>query len=158
MKKNRCFLLLCLLTLLLTSCGSKDTTYKTLEDEVVGRSLILQETYGKISNDMATAYCDGEKTYLILYYYGIGKESQNLGSTYCMYVTDKDGETEISDPNGDYDDLTVEFMNVMRLQYEAKWEEYKYKDMEITYEQYKNFEEGYLPTCYASNDKLRETD
>ncbi len=160
MKKS--FLLivmLCVFGCFIAGCGdSANEEFKSLEDEVIKRSLLLQEMYGKISNDMAIAYCDGEKQYLILYYYGIGKESQNLGNTYCIYVTDKDGETQISDPNGDFDDLTTEFMEVIQYTYYADWEKYKTKELEISYEQYNNFEEGYLPACYASNDKLREND
>ena len=147
--------MLCTFSCLVVGCGDSNK-YESLEDEVIKRSLLLQETYGKISNDMAIAYCDGERKYLALYYYGIGKESQKLGDTYCIYITDKDGKTEISDPNGDFDDLATNLMEVNQYSYNATWKEYKLKEMEISYEQYNNFEEGYLPACYASNDKLRE--
>lgn len=159
MNKKICCILCLIILFSCASCGStEDNLYKTLEDEVVARSLLLQQTYGKIGFDAAYAYCDGEETYLIIYFYGIGKESQNLGDTYCMYITNKDEDVRISDPNGNYDDLSVQLMNVVCLTYEAKWQEYKNNDMEITYEQYKNFEEGYLPLCYGSKDidnKLR---
>ena len=147
--------MLCTFSCLVVGCGDSNK-YESLEDEVIKRSFLLQETYGKISNDMAIAYCDGERKYLVLYYYGIGKESQKLGDTYCIYITDKDGKTEISDPNGDFDDLATNLMEVNQYSYNATWKEYKLKEMEISYEQYNNFEEGYLPACYASNDKLRE--
>lgn len=159
MKKKICFLLLVFILLSFTSCGSpKGDSYTSLEEEVVARALLLQESYGKISVDAAYAYSDGESRYLILHYYGIGKESQNLGDTYCIYITDKNGNIEISDPNSDYDDLSVQLMNVVCLTYEETWDKYKVNDLKITYEQYKIFEEGYLPACYGSkdiNDKLR---
>ena len=65
--------MLCTFSCLVVGCGDSNK-YESLEDEVIKRSLLLQETYGKISNDMAIAYCDGERKYLVLYYYGIGKK------------------------------------------------------------------------------------
>lgn len=158
MKKGWFIVVMCFIVCFVAGCGNNSAKEKnkSLEDEVIERSLLLQETYGKISNDVAIAYCDGEEKYLILYYYGIGKESQNLGDTYCIYITDKDGKTEVLDPNGDFDDLSVQLMEVNKYVYEANWTEYETKGMEITYEQYNDFEEGFVPACYASNDKLIE--
>lgn len=133
--------------------GSKASS---LEDEIYSYAKDLQDTYGKISVDFVKAYCDGENQYIILYYYGLGKNYDVYGDTYIVYTTSKDGKTEIYDPNGDVSSLSNDFMNVKLAMYDVDIAEYKDAQKIITYEEFKNFQEGYIDENFFEgvNDKL----
>lgn len=158
MKKLNVLIILTIITIcLLSGCGN-DNKFSTIEDEVYSYASELQDKYGKISIDVVYAYCDGETQHLLLYYYGIGSNAEEIGDTYILCEIPKDGELKISDPLDDMDSLSAELLDVnMQIQHD-EYNSYKESENEITYEEYKDFEKGYLPSYYASevNDKLHD--
>lgn len=142
---------------LFTGCGNSNK-FSTIEDEVYSYASELQNKYGKISVDVVYAYCDGETQYLLLYYYGIGTNAEDIGDTYVLCEIPKDGELEIFDPLDDMDSLSAELLYVNTQIQHDEYNSYKENENEITYKEYKDFEKGYLPSYYASevNEKLRK--
>lgn len=157
MKKRITIIITIISLFLLVSCGNNNKI-SSIDDEVYSYANELQNKRGSISIDVVYAYCDGEKQHLLLYYYGIGSNADDIGDTCVLYEIPKDGKLEIYDPLDDKSDLSAELINVnIQIQHD---EYYSYKDNEneLTYEEYKNFEKGYLSSYYASevNEKLHE--
>ncbi len=156
--KNKIITIMTIISLLLlTGCGNNNKI-SSIEDEVYSYANEIQDKYGKISIDVVYAYCDGEKQHLLLYYYGIGSNADEIGDTCVLYEIPKDGELEIYDPLDDKSDLSAQLINVnIQIQHD-EYNSYKENENELTYEQYKNFEKGYLTSYYASevNEKLHE--
>lgn len=146
-----------IIALLLIGCGNGNT-YSTIEDEVYSYASELQSKYGKISVDVVYAYCDGESQHLLLYYYGIGSNAENIGDTYILCERPKEGEFQIYDPLDDKNSLSTELLNINIQKQHDKYKFYKENENEITYKEYKDFEKGYLPGYYASevNEKLND--
>lgn len=61
-----------------------------------------------------------------------------------IYVTDKDGETEIDDSLDDISSLGKQLVEVRRLMREEEYDTYKKDNKEIILEQFNDFEEGYV--------------
>ena len=135
-------------------CG-KSTKYDTFEAEVIAKAKELQKEHGEICLDLAVAYSDGTSEYMIIYYYGYGSNYDVIGDAACLYVT-TDGNTEIEDPLGDLSSLGKELVNVKVLQAKENYNSYIDAKQKITYEQYKNHEEGYLESIMPSSDELRK--
>lgn len=145
-----------IITIIFTT-NDKKTNFNKLEDEIFIHAKELQDTYGKISIDCAKIYCDGKNQYIIIYYYGLGKNYDTYGDTYAIYVTNQNNETDVTDPNGDVSELSNQFMNVLLANYEKQYNEYKYANNIITYEEFKEFKEGYVDEFFFEtvNEKLK---
>ena len=61
-----------------------------------------------------------------------------------IYQTKKGKETIVRDPSLDLSPLNKEFIELIRLSAESDCDELKKEEKIITYEQYLNFEEGYV--------------
>lgn len=116
---------------------------KTIYDEIIDCTLEMQELHGELSLIIATVFCKDETQYCIIYFDGTG-ENWRLGSTYVIYQTKKGKETIVRDPSLDLSPLNKEFIELIRLSAESDCDELKKEEKIITYEQYLNFEDGYV--------------
>lgn len=124
-------------------CGNNTESTKLLPEELLqGYMEDINKQHGEVAFDTARIYCNGEAQNIIIYYYGIGT-NYRIDNAYMIYVTDKDGETEIDDSLEDISSLGKQLVEVRRLMKE-EYDTYKKDNKEITLEQFNDFEEGYV--------------
>ncbi len=137
-----CFML-CLLICYTGGCGNSDKP-KKVEEEIVAYLNELTEKYGEIGYDAQHIYCDGEHQYFIIYYYGTGSNTKTP-DTAAIYRVDKNNNSEIYlDLMEEKSELNNAFDKALLGACEEKYTEYKQDKKELTYEDFKNFEEGYI--------------
>lgn len=137
------YIMLCLIVCFFSGCGSSDKP-ENVEEEIVAYLDELAGKYGEIGYDAQYVYCDGEYQYFIIYYYGRGTNTK-IPDTTAVYRVDKDNHSELYiDLMEDKVELESSFDRVLLAMCEDKYNEYKNQKKELTYEEFKNFEEGYM--------------
>lgn len=136
-------IVLCFIVCFISGCGSSNKP-ETVEEEIVAYLDELVGKYGEIGYDAQHVYCDGEYQYFIIYYYGIGTNTKTPNTT-AVYRVDKDGNSEIYlDFMEEKVELNASFDKVLLATCEDRYNEYKNDKKELTYEEFKDFEEGYM--------------
>lgn len=149
-KKIFCISLI-ILILIISGCGNS-----TIEDQIIKYSKDIQKEYGDVSIDYARAYSDGENQYIIVYFYGI-KENHRLGDAYIIYTISNDGTEKTSSNLNDYGELSAQLISIIRMQLEEEHQILMDKTDAITYEEFKDFKEGYVKIdMTAVRDALKE--
>ncbi len=135
------YIVLCLIVCFISGCGSSKKPEK-VEEEIVAYLNELAGKYGEIGYDAQYVYCDGEYQYFVIYYYGTGTNTKTPNTT-AVYRVDKDGNSEMYlDFMEEKVELEASFDKVLLATCEDKYNEYKNDKRVLTYEEFKNFEEG----------------
>ena len=136
------YLFLCVM-FFVVGCGNNTEIKLQPEELLQGYMEDINKQHGDVAFDTARIYCNGEKQNIIIYYYGTGN-NYYIDNAYMIYVTDKDGETEIDDSLDDISSLGKQLVEVRRLMREEEYDTYKKDNKEIILEQFNDFEEGYV--------------
>lgn len=135
--------LLCSMACVINGCGSSNKPTK-IEDEIVVYLNQLSDKYGEIGYDAQYIYCDGEYQYFIIYYYGTGANTK-VADTTAVYRVDANGNSELYiDLMEKKVEIESEFDKVLLAMCEDTYNQYKDNKQELTYEEFRKFEKGYI--------------
>ena len=135
--------LLCLMVCFINGCGNSSKPTK-IEDEVVAYLNQLADKYGEIGYDAQYIYCDGEYQYFIIYYYGTGSNTKVTDTT-AVYRVDTNDHSELYiDLMEKKEELESGLDKVLLAGCVDTYNEYKNNEQELTYEEFKSFERGYI--------------
>lgn len=135
--------LLCLMVCFINGCGNSSKPTK-IEDEVVAYLDQLTDKYGEIGYDAQYIYCDGEYQYFIIYYYGTGSNTKVTDTT-AVYRVDTNDHSELYiDLMEKKEELESGLDKVLLAGCVDTYNEYKNNEQELTYEEFKSFERGYI--------------
>ena len=136
------FIIISIISIVIIIMNNNKNKFSSFEDEVKSYTKDLNNKYGDISIDIVYAYCNSEEQHILICYYGTGSNYDKYGNTYIMYSISKDGKVEISDPNEDISSLSKDLLNVIYYSWIEEYHNYKDSKKSITYEEFKNFNEG----------------